>query len=119
MGGYEDWLRRREAAALATAPASRTPANRAPETAPARSAAKPRRISFKERRELEALPETIEGMETGKQALVDLMASPDFYTRRGAEVAATAEHLTAIEAQLAEAYARWVELETLAAEAEG
>ena len=119
VGGYEDWLRRREAAALATAPASRTPANRAPETAPARSAAKPRRISFKERRELEALPETIEGMETGKQALVDLMASPDFYTRRGAEVAATAEHLTAIEAQLAEAYARWVELETLAAEAEG
>jgi len=117
VGGYEDWLRRREAET--TAPAARKSASREPESAPARGMAKPRRISFKERQELEDLPGSIEGLEHERQTLVDLMASPDFYTTRGGDVAATTARLAAVEAQLAEAYARWVELETLATEGAG
>ena len=118
VGGYEDWLRRREAevrSQATAAPLSRRSAPDTPEAATAPVAAKPRRISFKERQELEALPGSIEDLESAKQGLVDLMASPDFYTTRGGDVAATTARLAAVEAQLAEAYARWVELETLAA----
>jgi hypothetical protein len=42
------------------------------------------------------------------------MASASFYTTRGDEVAATRLRLAAIEAEVHEAYARWLELEHLA-----
>ncbi len=124
VGGYEDWLRRQGAAPSTPAPAAapaRRPDDRSADAAAAagRAAVKPRRISFKERQELEALPGRIEALEQTRQELVDLMASPDFYSSRGAEVAGAGARLADLEAQLAEAYARWVELEGLASEGGG
>jgi ATP-binding cassette subfamily F protein uup len=75
---------------------------------------RPRRVTFKEKRELADLPGRIERLETEKQDLFDLMASASFYTTRGEEVAATRLRLAAIEAGIHEAYARWLELENLA-----
>jgi hypothetical protein len=43
------------------------------------------------------------------------MASPSFYATPGAEIARTRERLAAVEAQIKQAYTRWMELETLAA----
>ncbi len=117
VGGYTDWLRQRDVAArAATSPAVPARGSRPLDASSARGSEKPRRIGFKERQELESLPNAIEALEADKQALVDLMASPDFYTRRGDEVAATTARLAEAEATLAEAYARWVALETLASE---
>jgi ATP-binding cassette subfamily F protein uup len=109
VGGYEDWLRRREAQAP-------PPPTRASEPKPARTTDRQRRLSFKERQELAALPDEIERLEQAKQAFVDLMASPDFYTTRGTEVAATTEQLVITEEALRLAFERWVELETLVGE---
>jgi hypothetical protein len=46
------------------------------------------------------------------------MASPTFYASGGDEVAQAKRQLTGLEAELQTAYARWVELETLATSSE-
>src|SRR3989440_7809931 len=59
FGGYDDWLRQRKATVMG--PVGKTPAIRA--AAPsvkAASASDPRKLSFKERQELDALPARIE-----------------------------------------------------------
>jgi ATP-binding cassette subfamily F protein uup len=113
VGGYEDWLRQRkpeEAADRAEKPTR---------SSVARASTAPRRIAFKEKRELSELPKRIEALEAEKQRLYTLLASPDFYASRGEEIAQTKQQLAAIEAELHQAYARWVELETLATSGEG
>ena len=107
VGGYEDWLRQRKAA-------EPLPAVKPPRPKPERATVRPRRVTFKEKRELAELPGRIESLEAERQDLFALMASPSFYTTRGDEVAATRQRLAAVEAEIHEAYARWVELETLA-----
>jgi ABC transport system ATP-binding/permease protein len=107
VGGYEDWLRQRK-------PAEPAPAAKPARPRPERLAVRPRRVTFKEKRELAELPGRIERLEAERQGLFDLMASPSFYTTRGDEVAGTRQRLAAIEAEIHEAYARWLELESLA-----
>ena len=110
-GGYEDWLRQRRPDA--PAPASR-PARSAP--AVARPAPGSRKATFKEKRELAELPGAIERLEGEKQELFDRMSSPAFYAAGGDEVARAKARLTALDAELEQAYARWLELESLAGE---
>jgi ATP-binding cassette subfamily F protein uup len=112
VGGYEDWLRQRK---LETPVAPVTKPTR-PGTE--RETARPRRIGFKEKRELAELPGRIEAFEAEKQRLYALMASSSFYASRGDEIAQVRQQLAALEAALQAAYARWVELETLATSGE-
>ena len=105
VGGYEDWLRQRKPEA-APAPTRRARA------ASGRPAAKPRRVSFKEQRELAELPDRIAQLELAKQALYEQLAAPGFYTARGDEVATAKAALAATERALEAAYARWLELES-------
>ena len=107
VGGYEDWLRLKKRAEPA-------PAAKPDRPRPERVTVRARRITFREKRELAQLPGEIERLEAEKQRLFGLMASPDLYASRGDEVAATRERLAAVEAGIHEAYARWVELESLA-----
>ncbi len=107
VGGYEDWLRQRK-----PEPETAPVAKRAPPAAK-RAPSRPR-IGFKERHELAKLPARIEGLEAERNALYATMASPAFYASRGGEIAEAKERLAAVEAELQAAYARWVELESLA-----
>jgi ATP-binding cassette subfamily F protein uup len=108
VGGYEDWLRQRQPD-VEVAPVAR-PVRPSAE----RTSTRPRRIGFLEKRELGELPGRIEALEAEKQRLYAMMASPTFYTSRGDEVAQAKQQLAGLEAALQTAYARWVELETLA-----
>jgi ATP-binding cassette subfamily F protein uup len=108
VGGYADWLRQKKSAGP-------LPAARSARPKPERATAGPRRVSFKEKRELHDLPGTIEKLEAEKQDLFALMASPSFYATRGDEVARIRERLAAVEAEIHIAYARWMELESLTA----
>jgi len=110
-GGYEDWLRQRKPEQEEAPVAKRA--------APAakRSSARPR-MGFKEKRELAELPGRIEGLEAERSALYATMASPTFYASRGDEIAQVKQQLAALEAELQTTYARWLELESLAASAE-
>jgi ABC transport system ATP-binding/permease protein len=109
VGGYADWLRQRPAAQ----PAPDASADRPRAKARRPQQEKPRKLSFKERRELEAMPERIEILESEQAALHARMADPSFYKEAGEEVAATQARLDAIEAELEAAYARWGELDAV------
>ena len=106
VGGYEDWLRQRKPAEAPAAPVARRPAA-------GRSPA-PRRVSFKERRELGLIPERITSLEAERQGIFDLMSSAKFFTQPGAEIARVKERLATLEEDIRQAYARWMELESLA-----
>ena len=112
VGGYSDW--QRYAASVAPV-ATAAPAAKPTAAAPAASAAAPvapkRKLAYKEARELEQLPKTIETLEGDVEGLTAAMNDPAFYTRSSAEVTAHTQQLAKVQAELDAAYARWEELE--------
>ncbi|HYD84335.1 MAG TPA: ATP-binding cassette domain-containing protein [Opitutus sp.] len=112
VGGYDDWQKEKAARAAAAEKqrelekeqAKRAAANAVVEK-------KARKLSNKERGELEALPKRIESLETEQAALTGTLADPAFFKKGGAEVAKATTRLHEIEAELAAAFARWGELE--------
>ncbi len=108
VGGYDDWLREQRIAAAPIEPASRqTPEKNRPQKE------RPRKLSFKEERELEALPDKISSLEEEQQQIHATLADPDFYKSGGAEVASLNTRLEALDAELSSAYTRWEELEEI------
>ena len=111
VGGYDDWLRQSKETLALPQPPENAAARRA-ETR--RRSEQPRKLSFKEKKELEAIPKLIETLETEQQQLHDAMAAPDFY-KKGSEIAAVTARLEALSQQRESAYARWQMLEELQA----
>jgi len=115
IGGYDDWQAARAAWAAAAARAAGNPGKGAG-AAPAASggptpAARGRKLSNRERAELEALPARLETLEKEQAELTTRMADPAFFKGGGPEVARAATRLPALEAEIAAVYARWTELE--------
>jgi ATP-binding cassette subfamily F protein uup len=108
VGGYDDWLRQ---SAADTAPAS--PAPRPAREKTRDQAERPRKLTFKEERELEALPELIGSLEEELDTLHRVLADPEFYRTEGEEVRRRTARLADVEKELEEAYRRWEELETI------
>ena len=106
VGGYDDWMRQRGESSSPT-PARADREKSAGKIAPA-NAKKP---SFKQARELEALPARIEELERKLKELHTRMVQPEFYRQKDSQVAAATAQLSAVEAELKAAYARWLELE--------
>ena len=106
-GGYDDYLRQRQA----DAPSEPKAAN--PVKASKPQTERPRKLSNKERRELEALPGRIEALESEVGQLHDAMADPSFYQRPAGEMVDCKARLEALERELASAYERWESLEGL------
>ena len=67
--------------------------------------------SYKEQRELEALPAVIEALEARQAELEALTASADFYTQEDDTVRSQLEALAQVGAELDAALERWTELE--------
>jgi ABC transport system ATP-binding/permease protein len=107
VGGYTDWLRQTKSAEPVAAAKTAKPK-------PERSAPRARRAGFKEQRELASLPGHIERLEAERQALFANMAEPTFYSAPREEIARAKQRLAAIESEIQQAYARWMELEALA-----
>lgn len=122
-GGYDDWLRQKsdtnqQAAATAKAEqkyqASGSAESSTDNSSPTNSkpASKPRRLSFKEQRELETLPKRIEEIENRQKELHALMADPSFYQKSREEIAAATDELEQLEEELLEKFDRWESLES-------
>jgi ATP-binding cassette subfamily F protein uup len=78
---------------------------------PPEKRAAPRKLTYKEQKELAELPARIEALEGEQAALTDRLAEPDlFKTGAGAEVT---RRLAEIPAELEKLYARWAELEAV------
>jgi ABC transport system ATP-binding/permease protein len=114
-GGYSDWKRvveRREGPEESKRGGSgkAVRAGGATSSGARADAAKPKKLTFAERRELEGLPARIEAMEARVQELHGVMAAAG-PTREGFATAKRAEEETkAIEAEIPSLYARWEEL---------
>ena len=107
VGGYSDWLRHRQHAASRAAvppPAKGT-------AAPVKPAAKSRKLSFNEQRELDALPAKIEALEAERTSLQSQTLDPLFYKNPRDEVGATLARIETLERELEACYARWAALE--------
>ena len=114
VGGYTDWLRQRPApvATASTSPAATTKAKTpATETAPPTTAPQTQKLSYKERRELEALPEKIEQLEARQAALALQTQDPQFYESAQEEVDTVMRELADIDRELSTAYERWAALD--------
>ena len=70
-----------------------------------------RKLSFKEKQELESLPEQIEVLEDEKVALESQLGDPALYKERPSEVPVLTARLKALPEELGVLYARWEELE--------
>jgi ATP-binding cassette subfamily F protein uup len=112
IGGYTDWLAQRPATPVVAAKpvAASAPASPAP-TAAASPAPARRKLSYKDQRELEALPARIEALEAEIAERTEAMNQPAFFQRDSAVIVADQQLLATRQAELEAAYARWSELE--------
>jgi len=117
-GGYDDWLKQRGE----TAPAETPPSAR---EAPRPKREGPRKLGFRERRELTELPGRIRDaekkvavLEAERDELHCAMADPAFYRQDGERIAQGRARLDAVQTGIEEAYRRWESLEAALAELE-
>jgi ABC transport system ATP-binding/permease protein len=117
-GGYSDMLAQRGKGVEAKASGAR-PSER-PESAPPRAPAEPpRRLSFKDRHRLDALPGLMDAMARDIAKLEAALAEPDLYVRDRARYDKASAMLSEIQARRSEAEEEWLRLEMLREEVEG
>ena len=108
VGGYQDWLRQssqspqrvqRAVSSVSLASSVHAPPER-------------KRLSYKEQRELEALPARIEALESEQRALGQKIAGPDFYKEAAEVIKALLARVEEAQRELTAVYARWDALES-------
>ncbi|KAB0286932.1 ABC transporter ATP-binding protein [Vibrio fortis] len=82
-----------------------------PKTAPAK--AKPKKLSYKLQRELEALPMRLEELEAQIETLQEEVNEPNFFSNPVEQTQPVLDKLSAAEQELEVAFERWEELEAL------
>src|SRR5205085_7195587 len=92
VGGYADWIRQ-TLSSTASAPAASASVRSSTPVA----AAKARRPSYKEQRELESLPARIEALEEEQRTLEATIAAPEFYKEPAATITATLARFDALQ----------------------
>ncbi|MEZ6063419.1 MAG: ATP-binding cassette domain-containing protein [Planctomycetaceae bacterium] len=121
-GGYDDWLRQKEAQSEASATtlpkkqpanAAAAPAAKATSAGASTTTTKPKKLSYRDQRELDELPERIDALEARQAELHALMADPSLYRESGDRIAATKQELETVTSELAECFKRWEELMSL------
>ncbi|MDD5724169.1 MAG: ATP-binding cassette domain-containing protein [Syntrophales bacterium] len=106
-GGYDDWLMQRPAEMAETKPAPEKKTKK--KLKPAGIG----KLTFKEARELESLPQKIEALEAQQQETYNSMADPSFYQKGSALMSQAKARSEELEQALFIAYKRWEELEAI------
>lgn len=113
-GGYDDWERQVNTRLQEAESREQRPTRKKAETSDKAPVAAAKKLSFKERRELDGLPEKIEKLEQAIAEIHQKMASADFYQQAGEVISTEQSRLDSLNSELQHAYARWEELEALA-----
>ncbi len=108
VGGYSDWLRVQQQSVQKVAA---EPKQKKEKSRPKSKAAN--KLSYKDKRELEQLPETIENLEARQSALNDTVNQADFYKQEHERVSQTLAELEQVNQELEQAYQRWETLDSL------
>jgi len=108
-GGYDDWLRQRPQPEAERLPQknSRKKVRPKPRAHPAQ------KLGYQQQREMQDLPQKIESLEAAQKALFALLSDPLFYKKEKDEISGVKSDLEHVEQEIAAAYRRWEELETL------
>jgi ATP-binding cassette subfamily F protein uup len=109
VGGYADWLRQRPAAPDKNV--VRPAAGSGTAKTPLVGKSRPAKLSYREQRELDELPQRIETLEKELSAVQASLGDPGLYKSAPGEVTELQRRMSAIEHALATAYARWEALE--------
>ena len=108
-GGYEDWKRER-AARVTVVTMENKPSPKLVTQEPRREK---RKLSYKEQRELDAMPEKIRALEQEQSALQAKLANPATWQEAGNDTNAMNARLEEIELELLECLERWEVLEKI------
>jgi ATP-binding cassette subfamily F protein uup len=109
IGGYTDWERVRSAAPAPRPTASRTETK--PPQKEAAPAAKAKKLSYKEQRELEELPTLIAALEAEQKAISEKLADAELYRRQPDEAGKLNRRYAQIDEQLLESLEKWEAIE--------
>ena len=121
-GGYADMIAQRGGDLARRQPGGKSPTAQTPPKEKPSAADVPsarRRLSFKDKHALETLPGEIAALEAKQAALAKTLDAPDLYTRDRATFSKVSDELAEVQAALAAAEERWLELEILRSEIEG
>jgi len=105
VGGYDDWLSQRIVEAK--------PVVVSKDTSPIRTIRPKTKFGYRQQKELDSLPLTIQTLETEQENLYRVMGDPDLYKNDKSEIVREKKRLETIKKLLAESYTRWEELEQL------
>ncbi len=111
VGNYSDWLRQGHTLTVRDDPKPDRESGAVRNDARARKAST--KLSYKDQRELDALPGEIESLERRVAELQGRIAAPGFYAGDAPSVQATLAELRDAETQLEARIERWAELEAL------
>jgi ATP-binding cassette subfamily F protein uup len=109
VGGYSDWLQQKKAEQHTRQAGSDPVAGPATKTD---RATRPKKLSYKDQRELDDLPQRIEALDAEQAQLQEAMGEPGFYRQDNEKVAATLARLEVVGQELEACYSRWEELES-------
>lgn len=110
VGGYDDWISQRPTVtAVGTSPSNERSQGAEVEKPVASTK---RKLSYKDQKELEALPQLIETLETDIRDTQQKLQEPDLYKKDPDQASTLGKVLSSKEALLSEAYQRWDELDS-------
>jgi ABC transport system ATP-binding/permease protein len=114
VGGYEDWIRQRASAPLPSTPATgaRVISEAPPRERNAPGTVQRKKLGYRERQELEALPARIEQLEAEQQDIEAAISGSRFYQQNKAAITATLMRLEQVRSELEQAYMRWDTLDS-------
>lgn len=112
VGGFDDWQRQKATRLAATESAPKESKKKSSSQASKQETG--RKLKYKEKQELEKLPEQIETLEAEIAGFHEAMAQSDFYQQPKEAIASTQAKVTALQSSLEQMYARWEELESVA-----
>jgi len=111
VGGYDDWLNYSTGIARVEAKKEDTATEKTASNAKKTEQKKTEKLSYKDQRELDALPAQIEVFEEEVESLQQLMASNDFYKQDEDKIKKIQQQLVESQEKLSNCYTRWEELE--------
>ena len=112
VGGYQDWLRQRPRNGASTIRHSRERGNGEKRADSGKEQSnKAGKLSYKDQRELKALPARIEKLEAAIAERTEAMSDAGFYQQAADAIVEASQMLESLNAELQQAYARWEELE--------
>jgi ATP-binding cassette subfamily F protein uup len=110
VGNYDYYLEKKQRRAAAAVPVIE---KKVVASAQAVKAVKPRKLSFKETRELEGMEAQIHAIEAEVARIEGLFADPEFFRKHAAQVNQLTHELDAAKENVTKLYTRWEQLEAI------